>query len=274
MEEKGVMEWTGFYKKMTDRNIGVVSLEEQERLRKGCVAVAGCGGMGGLSAEQLVRLGVGHLKIADFDNFEIHNLSRQCGSTSSNIGKNKAEVLARYFRKINPELKLDVFKKGVQEENVEEFVEGSEAVIDSIDYGSFYNSVLLSRAARKRNLCVVSPSAIGFGVNVIVFGPKTVSIEEYVGVPADASKETVKNFTMPIEKFAVYLPTYADMDIAKKAALGMINIPNLIMPQHLGTSIAVTEVVLLILGRVAPPEGPKPRIFILDVQDRKFEMMG
>lgn len=57
--------WSEFYREMVNRNIGVISVEEQEKLRKSCVAVAGCGGMGGLSAEQLVRLGVGRVKIAD-----------------------------------------------------------------------------------------------------------------------------------------------------------------------------------------------------------------
>ena len=64
-----------FYKQMVERNIGVLSHEEQERLSKACVAVAGCGGIGGLSAEQLVRVGVGHVKIADHDSFAVHNLS-------------------------------------------------------------------------------------------------------------------------------------------------------------------------------------------------------
>ena len=87
-----------FYRQMIDRNIGVISAEEQERLRTSCFAVAGCGGMGGLSAEQFVRLGVGHVKIADFDTFAVHNLSRQCCSATSTNGKNKAEAYAYIYK--------------------------------------------------------------------------------------------------------------------------------------------------------------------------------
>jgi len=50
------------------------------------------------------------------------------------------------------------------------------------------------------------------------------------------------------------------------------NVPNIIMPQHLGGAIAVSEAVMLLLGRIKPPKGPNPRIFVLDVQDRKFEV--
>jgi len=266
--------WSGFYSEMVSRNIGVISAEEQEKLRSACVSVAGCGGIGGLSAEQFVRLGVGHIKIADFDNFEIHNLSRQCGSTTLNVGKHKAEVLENYFKAINPELKIDVFKKGVQAENADEFVKGSQIVIDGIDYTAFYNTVILHRAARKKNLCVISSSAIGLGASIIVFGPNTVSIEEYVGLPPGSSEEAIRSFNISIEKFAPYFPSYGNKEIALKAAMGKINIPNIMMPQHLGTSIGVTEAVMILLGRVSPPKGPAPRIFVVDLQDRKFEVTG
>lgn len=266
--------WSRFYTEMVDRNIGVVTEQEQERLRESCVAVAGCGGMGGLAAEQLIRLGVGHLKIADFDNFEIHNISRQVGSTFFTAGEHKAAVLSQYFMAINPELKLEVFTDGVWPENAEEFISDTEAVIDGIDYTKFYNTLVLHREARKCGLCVVNPQAIAFGVSVLVFGPKTQTIEEYVGLPANALQETVQDFVPEMDKFCPYLPGYVDPELAKKAANGQINIPNIIMPQHLGTAISVSEVVMMLLGRVAEPQGPEPRIFILDLQDRLFNLTG
>ena len=268
------MKWSNFYREMTDRNIGVISLEEQEKLRRSCVAVAGCGGMGGFSAAQLVRLGVGRIKIADFDSFKTHNLSRQCASTTANVGRHKAQVLGDYFREINPELRLEVLPEGVQLENAEKFVDGAEVVIDGIDYTCPYNSIVLHRAARKRNLCILVPNAIGFGTNVVVFGPKTVSFEEYIGISPGASREEIENFTIPAEKFSPHVPTYADPEVVRKVAFGEINIPNIVMPQYLGTSIAISEAVMMFLGRVKPPEGPEPRMFIVDLQDRKFEIRG
>ncbi len=139
-----------FYKEMVERNIGVVSAEEQERLSNACVAVAGCGGIGGLSAEQLVRMGVGHVKIADHDKFAVHNLSRQTGSTSANIGHNKAEVLGRHFREINPKMKLDIFREGVLPENTKKFLDGAEAVIDGTDFSNVSATVNMYRAAREK----------------------------------------------------------------------------------------------------------------------------
>ena len=257
-----------FYAQMVERNIGVISAEEQERLRNACIAVTGCGGIGGLSAEQLVRLGVGHVKIADFDKFETHNLSRQTGSASSNIGQNKADVLARHFRDINPGLRLDIFKEGIKPENVERFIDDAEIIIDGMDYSSLQTTVLLYRAARKKGLCVVNPNAIGFGVSVFVFGPNTISLEDYIGLSQGADPR------MALMKLMPYMPAYGDKDLIRRAAMGEMNIPNIVMPQHLGTAIAVSEAVMILLGRVSAPSGPDPRIFILDLQDREFEVRG
>jgi len=262
------MEKTAFYEEMVGRNIGVLTAKEQERLKNTCIAVAGCGGMGGLSAEQLVRLGVGHVKIADPDIFAVHNLSRQCCSTTSNIGQNKAEVLERHFKQINPHLKLDVFTEGVLPGNVERFIDGAAVVIDGTDLSSLDATLAMYRAAQKNNICVVSPNAIGFGVNVFVFGPKTVSLEKFLGLSAGV------DVRMAMTKLVPYVPSYVDPELIRKAAMGEMYIPNIVMPQYFGTSIAVTEAVMMVLGKVNPPEGPAPRLFIMDLLDRKFEVTG
>lgn len=262
------MEATTFYDEMVGRNIGILTTEEQNRLKNSCVAVAGCGGMGGLSAEQLVRLGVGHVKIADFDDFCVHNLSRQCGSTTSNMGKNKAEVLGRHFKDINPHLKLDVFKDGVTPENVDEFVSDADAVIDGTDLSRLGSTVAMYDAARKNNVCVFNPNAIGFGVNVFVFGPKTLSLSDFLGLSSGIDPR------MAITKLVPYVPSYVNPDDIRRIALGETFLPNLAMPQYFGTAIAVSEAIMMVLGKIKEPVGPQPRVFIMDLQDRKFQITG
>jgi len=58
------------------RNIGIFTEAEQERLKTSTIAVAGMGGVGGLLAERLIRLGVGNIKITDSGAFEPSNLWR------------------------------------------------------------------------------------------------------------------------------------------------------------------------------------------------------
>jgi len=262
------MEATAFYEEMVGRNIGVLTKEEQEKLKNTCIAVAGCGGMGGLSAEQLVRLGVGHVKIADPDRFVVHNLSRQCCSTTSNVGQNKAEVLGRHFKAINPHLKLDIFKEGVLLENMEKFVGGAEVIIDGTDFSNMEATVAMYVEAQKNNICVINPNAIGFGVNVFVFGPATVSLEKFLGLSSGVDPR------IALLKLVPYIPSYVDPAIVQKAALGEIFIPNIAMPQYFGTSIAVSEAIMIVLGKIKPPAGPNPRIFVMDLLDRKFQITG
>ena len=262
------MEATAFYDEMVGHNIGVLTTEEQNKLKNTCIAVAGCGGMGGLSAEQLVRLGVGHVKIADFDSFCVHNLSRQCGSATSNVGENKTEVLGKHFMDINPHLKLEIFKDGVTRENADKFVEKAEVVIDGTDLSKFSSTLAMYNAARKNNVCVVNPNAIGFGVNVFVFGPKTVSFNNFLGVSSGADPR------MALTRLVPYLPSYIDPELVRRAAMGETFIPNIAMPQYFGTSIAVTEAIMMVLGKVKEPAGPEPRVFVMDLHDRKFQVTG
>ncbi len=265
------MEWSSFYSEMVDRNIGIVSKKEQEIIRKSCIAVAGCGGMGGLAALQSVRMGFGAIKIADFDVFEIHNISRQACASSCTAKQHKSDVIGKYIQEINPEISLEIFAEGVQEDNVEEFVEGADIIIDAIDYTCFYNSVLLHRRARTLNKCVIVPQAVGFGASVLVFSPETVDIESYVGLNKDSSEKTIMEFAIPIEKFAPHLPSYINPEITKQVEKGEIAIPNIIMEQHLGTAIALNEAVLMLLNRIEKPKGPGPKIICLDLQDKVFK---
>ena len=53
------------YKSIFSRNIGLLTEKEQDRLRRSTVAIAGMGGVGGLLAERLIRLGLGKIKIND-----------------------------------------------------------------------------------------------------------------------------------------------------------------------------------------------------------------
>ena len=97
------------YAEMTPRNIGFVTPEEQEKLRQATVFVCGTGGMGGACILALARMGVGHLVIADLDEFEISNLNRQVFCFTDTIDVHKAEATAAICAKINPEMTVTVY---------------------------------------------------------------------------------------------------------------------------------------------------------------------
>lgn len=104
-EDRKSSNWSEFYSEFINRNIGLVSVEEQERIRTAKVAVLGVGGLGGPLVEQLVRVGCERLSICDNGKFEVSNLNRQI-CFKEDIGKFKIDVTEIRLKKINPNIEV------------------------------------------------------------------------------------------------------------------------------------------------------------------------
>src|SRR5947209_3868414 len=80
-----------FYAQFVTRNRGLITEEEQERLRTANILVAGCGSVGGAAVEPLIRLGAENLILAEPGEYDLPNINRQ-SVRLQDIGRNKAEV--------------------------------------------------------------------------------------------------------------------------------------------------------------------------------------
>ncbi len=92
---------------MFDRNVRALGGAIQEALGELRFGIVGCGGTGSAIAEQLVRLGVRHLKLFDPDHISASNVTRVYGSSTTDIGRFKAEMLASHLVRIAPETRCD-----------------------------------------------------------------------------------------------------------------------------------------------------------------------
>ena len=90
----------------TRRTAALLGDEAVERLKQARVLVLGVGGVGRYAAEQLCRMGIGHLTLIDGDKVDPTNLNRQIAALNSTVARCKAEVLAERFKYINPELEI------------------------------------------------------------------------------------------------------------------------------------------------------------------------
>ena len=115
------------------RNKETISVKDQHALCQSCVAVIGCGGLGGYVLEQLARLGVGRLVVVDYDIFEEHNLNRQLLATLDELGRLKATVAAERILKINPAVELTVFNEAFSEQNGSELLQAAHIAVDALD---------------------------------------------------------------------------------------------------------------------------------------------
>jgi hypothetical protein len=84
-----------------DRQIRAFGTVTQSALRNLRVGIVGVGGTGSAVAEQLYRLGVGHLTLFDGDRLEDTNLNRVFGSRRSDIGEYKVDIAKRHLDAID-----------------------------------------------------------------------------------------------------------------------------------------------------------------------------
>jgi molybdopterin/thiamine biosynthesis adenylyltransferase len=170
-----------FYKERTNRNIGWITFDEQELLKNSTVGIAGCGGMGGLLAATLARLGIGKIKIADNENFDITNLNRQYSSKINTIGKSKALATAKDMRDITDDIGIEIYPMGITRESVESFFDECDLICDEIEFWCIGSRTLLHQKSRNKNISILSCNTVGHQANLFFFDSSSRKIEEYSG---------------------------------------------------------------------------------------------
>ncbi len=134
--------------------------DEQTRLARAHVLVAGLGGVGSYCAEALARAGVGTLTLIDHDVVAASNINRQLPALLSTVGQPKAEVMAARIRDINPDCRLVVLREFLVPETVAEVVPADvDFVVDCID--SLNCKVALVATSVQRGLRVASSMGAG-----------------------------------------------------------------------------------------------------------------
>ena len=112
----------------------LIGEEGYNKLKSSHVAIFGVGGVGGFTAEALVRSGVGEITLFDNDKVCESNLNRQIISTENVIGDFKVEVIKERLLSINKNLKIHVNNVFYLPENADEFpFDNYDMVVDAID---------------------------------------------------------------------------------------------------------------------------------------------
>ena len=260
------------YRSIFSRNIGFFTEPEQDTLKRSTVAIAGMGGVGGLLAERLIRLGIGHLKIVDPGRFEASNLNRQFGSSMLNLGQNKSEVVFAQLKDINPQAKICYSKTGVRTQNdAVLLVEDCNLVIDEMDFGLFRESIFLQRAARQREIYYMLTSAVGFGAYLVIFDPKGLTLEEYDKLPLDINLDEAKEVSVPLERICPVIPSYTSSipaEIIQEMVSGRRPGPTTSIGVGLASILAANEAANIILRKREITTAPQ--YTYVDLIDRQF----
>jgi adenylyltransferase/sulfurtransferase len=107
----------------------------QERIGKSRVTVCGCGALGTVLANHLVRAGVGFVRIVDRDFVEVSNLQRQVLFDESDVTNNmpKAVAAANKLRAVNSAITIEPVVADIDRTNVLDLCRDADVIVDGTD---------------------------------------------------------------------------------------------------------------------------------------------
>src|SRR3954447_12315415 len=133
----------------------------QERIGKSRVTVCGCGALGTVLANHLVRAGVGFVRIVDRDFVEVSNLQRQVLFDESDVTNNmpKAVAAANKLRAVNSAVRIEPVVADIDRTNILDLCRDADVIVDGTD--NFEVRYTINDAAVKLNKPWVFGGAVG-----------------------------------------------------------------------------------------------------------------
>ncbi|KAB5592675.1 hypothetical protein CTheo_3875 [Ceratobasidium theobromae] len=94
-------------REMLARNYAFLGEEAMGKVRGGRVVVVGCGGVGSWAAVMLLRSGVSHIRLIDFDMVTLSSLNRHAVATLADVGVPKVTACKQFFERVAPWVEVD-----------------------------------------------------------------------------------------------------------------------------------------------------------------------
>ena len=143
-----------------ERTKTLIGKDALEKLKNSRIAIFGIGGVGGYTAEALVRSGIGEIDLIDNDTINPTNLNRQIVALHSTIGQFKVDVMKNRALDINPNIKIHTHKTFFNDETIEQFnFSKYNYIVDAID--STKSKLLLIETAKNLNIPIISSMGTG-----------------------------------------------------------------------------------------------------------------
>lgn len=135
--------------------------EGQRKLCAARVLLCGCGALGSVLANTLVRAGVGFLRIADRDFLELNNLQRQVLFDEADVANclPKSIAAADKLRQINSTVEIEAHVTDVGHTNIAKLCENIDLILDGTD--NFETRFLINDAAIKFGIPWVYGGCLG-----------------------------------------------------------------------------------------------------------------
>lgn len=172
--------------KRYEKNLGLIGIEGQKILNSSHIAIIGAGGLGGTVFEIMLRYGVGHIKIIDFDSFEETNLNRQILSSVAGIGEKKVDAAKNRGELVNPETKIEAICEKISDTNAKNILSGCDVAIDCL--GNIKDRFVLERAAKTLGIPFVHAAVAGHTGQITSIFPEDTGLSAIYGDEKSAPK--------------------------------------------------------------------------------------
>ncbi len=146
------------------KNIGIIG---QKKITSSKVFIVGAGGLGCPIADLLCRAGVGEIGIIDYDKISLSNLNRQTLFDTSDLNKYKVDILKKKLNKINPLVKINIFKKKIDYKNINKLINKYQIIVDASD--NFKTKFLLNEYSLKYKKILIVGAISKFDGHIFSF---------------------------------------------------------------------------------------------------------
>jgi molybdopterin/thiamine biosynthesis adenylyltransferase len=244
------------------RHLILWGFEGQSKIRNATVFIAGAGAIGNEVAKNLAMLGVKLLLIVDYDFVELSNISRMFFFEEEDLGRPKAEVLARKVVEKYPYVEATSYNMAVEDVPLEAYLK-SDVIVCGLDNVS--SRIHLASLATRYRIPMVDGGIHGYRTRVHTY------------VPPDSACPVCH---LPAGRFSdlIGLRNPCDPDILDED----IKVPSLPTSISLVSAIQTQEVTKLILWfdgsrrEMRPPEdmgGSLRGAFVNDLNFNKYSVI-
>jgi len=150
------------------RHLLLWGLKGQTRIRNSSVLLAGAGAIGNEVAKNLAMLGVGKILIVDRDIVEMSNVSRMIFFQENDLGRNKAEILAKNIHRKYQFVETVAFRGDLESMPLKLYLD-SDVIVCGLD--NVMSRIFLAQTCRKYSIPLVDGGITGLNGRVHVYLP-------------------------------------------------------------------------------------------------------
>ncbi|MBM4075405.1 MAG: thiazole biosynthesis adenylyltransferase ThiF [Planctomycetes bacterium] len=169
-----------------------IGKEGQQHIANSSVLLCGCGALGTVLADTLVRAGVGRLRIVDRDFVDLSNLQRQVLFDEQDVADHlpKSIVAARKLGQINSQVTIEPLVIDIDWRNIRELTSGVDLILDGTD--NFETRFLINDVSLETGIPWVYAGVVGsHGQTMPIFPNESACLRCLIESPPDpGSMET------------------------------------------------------------------------------------